>query len=456
MTHAAYARALTALALLPLVACQDAVMALGTTRAHAATNGTTMLNALADRFGPVELAPEIARTRPRLARYSTAPSRLLDDEELWTSRGSNDRTLEIAGTRREGRYVLFQQPAAPSPSEPGDARHVIHLQVLGDDEFRWTSVDEVAIGGITVADLDRALTAIFQVAEESDEDAVRAAARTAFPRASSSLARLFAIDSLRTTRDADGATSVMVGLGMRPRRAEQWFQALGPYARKYWVPLRWRIVVRDSSGTLWGDWTKRDSSIVLRFRVKGGSLAPIGASPRRLGATTRLTADASAKVGPFRVGVRGLELVAVRSTTAGAMAITLHFLEEPEWQLPPLVARLLRAPLRRPFEGNGALIRYGVRTDVAESGKASSTVWRDIDVTVRESAILRFFGRLGGTALGDFRDGAEREAERLWGETLRGMAHDAEAIAPVPCGQGELPVSSHPCAAARNPAIRTP
>ena len=70
-------------------------------------------------------------------------------------------------------------------------------------------------------------------------------------------------------------------------------------------------------------------------------------------------------------------------------------------------------------------MRYGVRTEVT-GGDTASTVWRDIDVTVRESGILRFFGRLGGTALSEFRAGAEREAERLWGETLRGLAEDIE------------------------------
>ena len=74
-------------------------------------------------------------------------------------------------------------------------------------------------------------------------------------------------------------------------------------------------------------------------------------------------------------------------------------------------------------------MRYGVRTEALTSDDSLSTVWRDIDVVVRESAILRFFGRLGGTALSDFRVGAEKEAERLWGETLRGMAEDVRRIA---------------------------
>jgi hypothetical protein len=239
---------------------------------------------------------------------------------------------------------------------------------------------------------------------------------------------MFVIDSLRTMRDADGATSVVLGLGLRPARAERFFEALGPYARKYWVPIRWRLDIRDSSGGRWGDFTKRDSSMVLRFRVRDGSLAPMSPATHRLGSTVRLTVDASVKVGPFRVGVRELDVRALRVSGPGQIAMAFRFPAEPEWQLPPLVARLLRSPLRRPFEGSGALMRYGVRTEAAPSGDTLSTVWRDIDITVRESGILRFFGRLGGTALGDFRAGAEREAERLWEESLRGLARDVENL----------------------------
>jgi hypothetical protein len=383
-----------------------------------------MLDGLADRFGMLELSPEVARARPRLARYSTTPSRLLDDEEMWTSRGENDRTLEIAGARRDGRYMLYHHQGAEAPVVAGDARHVMHLEVLGEDEFRWTAFDEVALGPIAVADLDRALTGVLLAIERSDGDATLLAAHAAFPRASASLVRMFVIDSLRTERNADGATSVVLGFGMRPGRAASSFQALAPYARKYWVPLRWHAVLRDSLGMSWGDFTKRDSSIVVRFRVKDGSWAPIGAPPRGADDVMRLTVDASAKVGPFRVGVRGLDVHTSRSASPTEVAMTFRFVGEPEWQLPPLIARMLRSPLRRPFEGSGSLMRYGIRTDARALADTASTIRRDIDVTVRESAVLRFLGRLGGTALGDYRAGAEQEAERLWEESLRGLAQD--------------------------------
>ena len=383
-----------------------------------------MLIALADRFGTVELSPVVARARPRLTRYSTTPSRLIDDKDLWTSRGESERILEIAGARRDGRYTLFHHLGAPAPRAPGEARHTMRLHILGDDEFRWTSVDELALGPVTVSDLDRALTSIFLAAERGDAATARLATGEAFPRASASLSRMFVIDSLGTSRAPDGATSVILGLGLRPGRAGRSFEALGDYARKYWVPIRWRMSVEDSLGARWGDFTKRDSSIVLRFRVKDGSLTPMDSATHRMGSGVRLTVDASVKVGPFRVGVRDLAVRALRLTSPNQLALAFRFPAEPDWQLPPLVARLLRSPLRRPFEGSGALMRYGVRTEAHPSGDTLSTVWRDIDITVRESGILRFFGRLGGTALGDFRAGAEKEAERLWEESLRGLASD--------------------------------
>ena len=40
------------------------------------------------------------------------------------------------------------------------------------------------------------------------------------------------------------------------------------------------VVLRDSLDVRWGEFTKRDSSIVLRFRVKDGSLAPLNGAPR--------------------------------------------------------------------------------------------------------------------------------------------------------------------------------
>jgi hypothetical protein len=267
-------------------ACSDAVRALGATPERASQNTVTMLDALANRFGPVELSPEIARSRPLLARYSTTPSRIFGDRDMWTAMSDSTRVIEIGGQYQSGRYLLAHQPGVGTPDDPGEARHVMHLQRLGENEYRWRSVDEVALGPATASEFDRALTTLFHAAERIDGPTIRALTRASFPRATASIQRLVVMDSLRSTPHSDGSASVVIGIGVRPAIAERAFQSLGPYARKYWLPMRWRVRIQDSAGLAWGEFTKRDSTIVLQLRVRDGSLAPLDGQRVSLGSRT--------------------------------------------------------------------------------------------------------------------------------------------------------------------------
>jgi hypothetical protein len=65
--------------------------------------------------------------------------------------------------------------------------------------------------------------------------------------------------------------------------------------------------------------------------------------------------------------------------------------------------------LRRPFEGEGALFRIGVR----DSAGAQSILYRTLRLEVQESAILRFVARLGAIAISDYAGEVERE-EMAW------------------------------------------
>jgi hypothetical protein len=93
---------------------------------------------------------------------------------------------------------------------------------------------------------------------------------------------------------------------------------------------------------------------------------------------------------------------------------------EPQWDLPLITARLLRAPLRRPFTGEGALFRIGIRA--GENG-APTVIARQARLTVQESAILNFLNSLGNTAMDDFGHDVERE-QNLWLRELFGALRD--------------------------------
>ena len=77
----------------------------------------------------------------------------------------------------------------------------------------------------------------------------------------------------------------------------------------------------------------------------------------------------------------------------------MRFRREPKWDLPLATERLIRSPLRRPFEGRGSELRLAVRDDL---GSQAMSV-RQVRTAVRESAIMRWLGGLGATAFGDFR-----------------------------------------------------
>ena len=82
---------------------------------------------------------------------------------------------------------------------------------------------------------------------------------------------------------------------------------------------------------------------------------------------------------------------------------------------------MLQAPLRRPFEGDGAYLRLGIR----DAPGSHAMMFRRGEVAVRESAILRWLGTLGFTAMNDFIGQAEVEESRFNAQVLSAIRDDA-------------------------------
>src|SRR5262249_24683527 len=133
--------------------------------------------------------------------------------------------------------------------------------------------------------------------------------------------------------------------------------------------------------------------------------------------------DVSEKRGIFGVGFEGLQADVERLSGPAERAIAAHFTRAPSWGLPPLAEPLLRRPLRRPFEGSGALLRYAVR-----EGSPTSLV-REYRLVVQESCILRWLGGFMGGSVEEFRREAEAQADRFSGEVLWSLRDDlVEAV----------------------------
>ncbi len=411
-----------------LASCRGAASAYGSDIATARTNFDAIAGALEQRFTHVVRTPKFANARMRIARYAFSPSKLANDTSLWTAmrstRTGGDRELEIGGALVDGRYTFAAMPLVPTPARVGDARHFIALSKLaGDDDWQWTTTVDHAVGTMHPARAADVMRALFASAERPAAE-LRADYRTAFPRSTAAFGRMVAVDSLRTTPQADGSTVVVLHLLMSDRGLTGTFPALAQFVRKYIASAKYSFRLTDREGLEWFDANAVKSRLVVRFRSRDGELQPLTGAARRMPDTLQFVAGASGKFGHFTLGMTELtgEFVHVRTTVEQSWV--LHFTKEPRWDLPLLAEQLLHGPLKRPFEGRGAYFRLGF----VSSANGQTLLTRTASAVVNESAIMRFLGNLGFTAMSDYAGAVEEEENRYLAEGFAALRADAKGL----------------------------
>ena len=382
--------------------------------------------ALAARFGVAYRDQRFEAIRPRMIRHALTPSRIYADTTLWTSTSGGVRTVSVAGELVGDRYILAARASVPRPDAPGNSRHDMHLRRLDDAVHQWDSTDELAVGTATADEIFSILEGALRGAERPG-DQVRADYRAAFPRTTTALGRLAVLDTLITVADEDGSTVITMAARLDPDRLRPFAPRYAAYMKEYLEPLRIDVALTDASGTIWGTANFRRNLVELRVRSRDGELRPLGRSV----ATTRpdslqLRISFFAKVLFFDVGTTNLIADVIPVRTDAARGWSVRFRREPRWHFPLAVSRLLRAPLRRPFAGEGARVEYIVR----DTTGGQTLLARNIHIVVQESAIVRWLGALGATAMGDLSIEAEQEKDRFIGEVFRAMAEDARLLLP--------------------------
>jgi hypothetical protein len=404
------------LALLAL-SCRGPAEALAPTPDHARADLEGLLGALAARFGPMELEPAFDALRPKLLRAALAPSRVFGDASAWTRSEPTQKTVEFAAERQQTRYRMGIRLRAAAPSRPADYRGVLRLR-RDQGSYEWTMQEELAVGAVTPAGLSRALTSLYRVAERVPEAEAHRRLHEDLPRTTAALGRLFSLDALTLRRTPDGATAVGVAFTMNPATLEPSFPRYARYLQKYLSPMSIRLAASDESGDRWWEARFHERRVDLDLRVHGGDLAPLAGPPRSMPDALRLTLDYTTRVGPLRVGVRGLEAQVVLTREPHEQAFLARFRKEPEWQLPFLLQGLLRASLRRPFDGTGSSLAFAIREG------PPTLITRDYRVVVQETWIVRWIGGLMDTAVKEFRRGVEEEADRFSAEALTALQAD--------------------------------
>jgi hypothetical protein len=413
------------------------VLAFGPAVAAAESNADGFFGAMSERFTDVKRAPKFYKARGKLGRYALTPSKIFGDTSVWSATlPDGARVLALEGVFANGHYTFTPHPSVEVPTRLAASRHVMRLRHLGAEtsEYEWnTSVDH-AVGTVRADDVAAVFAAAIASATgpaaagagaQEVSRQLRADYAAAFPRTAAALGQLFTIDAIETVAGADGGVALTLRIALHPERLERNFPSFAEYVTKYVAASRYKFVLRDASGARWFDAAAGKNALTVKLRAtRDGRLLPLDGAPRPMPAELALTGEFYTHIMLFDVGVSDLkaDFRVIRSEHERGWHI--RFREEPEWHLPLATRYLIRAPLRRPFAGAGATLRIAVR----DADGAQTLLVRNASIAVQESAILRFLGSLGFTAMSDFAGKSEAEENRFLAQAFGAMRADSRAL----------------------------
>ncbi|MBV9880147.1 MAG: hypothetical protein JO180_06595, partial [Gemmatirosa sp.] len=419
--------ALVLLACLAAAACREGPVALGATPAAARTHADDLFRGLALRFVNVQRHPRFAAARGKLGRYALSPSRLVGDTSIWTSLPStNERLLELDGRPMPTGYTFTSRTGVPTPARPGEARHLIRLTQLGDDQYQWATRVEHAVGHVAPEAAAAGFSA-WLASFQRPEKELRADVHAVLPRTSAALGRLMTLDTVRSTLLTDGSSVVDLTVRVDGKRVRPTMPALADYVDKYVKPARYVLQLGDAHGARWLESRMRDGLLTFHFRTRDGRLLAFDGPARPMPDSVQMYVEAYEHFLIFDVGVSEMFGDFTQMRGAAGRGWMMRFRRAPRWHLPLAVRHLISGPLDRPFQQGGILFSVALRDDGAQT-----LLVRQLDVAVKESAIVRWLGGLGGKAMEDFAGRAEVEENRFTADALLALRADLLAALGAP------------------------
>jgi hypothetical protein len=412
---------------LALPACREVAPAFGSNILFARQNADEFLYSVGSRFTNIQRPPRILRARAQFGHYALTPSGIYNDTSVWLSIGPDSaRLFGDEGHFAVDRYIVNTALNNEPPNALTESREIVRLRKLRENEYEWFTNVEVALGRIAARNVTDVLAAALGAGEGKSSAAIRANYNSAFPRTAAALGRLFTIDTLQTTTDAEGATTFNIAIKLTPGILKATMPHYAAYIDKYISKGKYRISLTDQSGAQWFDARAANYYMHFRMRSKGGHFAPLEGAVRPMPQALTIHIDMSMKILLFTVGWTEMAGDFEVIDTPHERGWQMRFAKEPDWHLPPTVGTLLKSPLRRPFQGQGIPVRVSIR----DNPGSQTILNRRASLVVQESGILRFLNHLSGTAVGDFLGPSEREANRFNADTFRALRLDVAALFP--------------------------
>ena len=405
--------------------CRQVAPAFGPNIPFARQNADEFFYSVGSRFTNIQRPPRILHARAQFGHYALTPSGVYNDTTIWLSIGPDSaRLFGDEGVFRYDRYIVSAKLSTTSPDAITESREIVRLRKLSGNEYEWFTNVDVALGRIQAKNIADVLAAGLAAGEGRSSAAIRADYTTSFPRTAAALGRLFTLDTLRATPDNEGATTYDLAIRLTPEILKATMPHYAAYIDKYFSKGKYRITLTDKTGARWFDAWAANRYMHFKVRSKGGHFAPLEGAVRPMPEALTIRLDMSMKILIFTVGWTEMAGEFDIINTPHERGWSMRFAKEPNWTLPPTVGYLLKAPLRRPFQGPGIPVRFSIR----DNPGSQTLLNRRGTLVVQESAILRFLNRLSGTAVGDFLGPSEREANRFNADAFRALRLDVAAL----------------------------
>ena len=408
-----------------LAGCRQVAPAFGPNIPGARQNAEEFFYSIGSRFTNIQRPPKIIRARQQFGHYALTPSGVYNDTSVWLATGPDSaRLFGNEGIFSFDRYVVTSRLPNTPPDALTESREIVRLRKLSASEYEWFTNVDVALGRIAAKNIADVLAAVLDAGEGRSPAAIRADYTTNFPRTTAALGRLFTIDTLRATLDGEGATTYELAIKLTPEILKATMPHYAAYIDKYISKGQYRITLTDKTGARWFDASASNYYMRFKVRSKGGHFAPLEGAVRAMPEALTIHIDLAMKILVFTVGWRDMTGEFNIINAAHERGWAMRFAKEPEWRLPLAVGRLLKSPLRRPFQGQGIPVRISIR----DNPGSQTLLNRRGSLVVQESGILKFLNRLSGTAVGDFLGPSEREANRFNADAFRALRADIAAI----------------------------